>query len=464
LSYYLYTGWNQITKNNKPLSKNHTIIFNKNGFEPAEIFINHGDIVTFKNNSQNPFWPASDTHPEHTIYSEFDPKKPITSGESWVFRFTKSGVWNFHDHLSPLFRGRIEVRGDSNLAGVVASNSSWENMIKSSIVEGGIIGAFNMYAKLYESEPVFAENCHGYTHIIGQGAYEMYKNNIDLDVDDKVSYCSYGFFHGFIEAMFHDEGSLDKAREFCDYIDNKLRGQTSAIGACLHGIGHGVTDGSDPRAYGNVKALIEPGKKLCEKVGINEYEKQICATGVFNSLEGLYLDPKYKITVDKKDPFWICREQETDYFKKACFDDFKDIIMVIANNDFREAAKFVEGIKEDHFAQGAIDNLATYNAYIILRKPDFNYAIDICHSLQPRLHVDCISGLGAGFMTAGDPGKEYVKAIELCKSPRITKEEREGCFRRILHASQVQYSPEKHKEVCFLVDAVDLKGVGECIK
>src|SRR3989344_1848819 len=176
----------------------------------------------------------------------------------------------------------------------------------------------------------------------------------------------------------------------------------------------------------------------------------------------MYMDPKYKININRTDPFWICREQETDYFKKSCFDDFKDIIMVISNNDFAQAAKFVEGIKEDNFAQGAIDNLATFNAYSILRQPDYNYAIDICHNLQDRLHIACVAGLGAGFMTAGDPGKEYIKALELCESSRITEEERAGCFKRVLHASWVQYSPVIHEKVCSLVTKTDKEGIGEC--
>jgi len=450
----------------KVLGKNSTIELTSDGFSPNQITISKGSAVKFITTTGKPFWPASNLHPNHGIYPEFDPKQPIDPHASWSFTFDEVGTWNFHDHLAPLYRGSITVldqNSETPQASIFSEDlndcakesdgqkmACWEDVLRLLIKNKGITAAFAAYAELYNTEPIFAENCHDFTHQIGEAAYIQYAIKKDFGVTQAVAYCSYGFFHGFIEAMFQDTGTLEQAREFCEYIDNKLKGQTSAFGACMHGIGHGVTDGSDETAWGDVNALIAPGKKLCEQVGKTDYEKQICGTGVFNSLEGMYLGSKYKLNLDRSDPLAICRKQETSYFKKACFDDFKDILMVITDDDFAKAAKFIEGITEDEYAQGAIDNLATYNAYIILRKPDYNYAIDICHNLQSRLHVACVSGLGAGFMTAGFPDQEYVKAIELCKSPRITKDERAGCFKRVLHLSYLRYSSAKHQEVCAL--------------
>lgn len=465
------------TKNDPP--KNHSIVLGDQGFTPSEITIKKGDSVTFTTTRGRVFWPASDLHPTHAVYSEFDPKAPVNQDESWTFVFHKTGIWSFHDHLAPLFLGVINVVDNLNskrLASVNFQNLQkceilskinekiicWEKSLGQVLDTQGIVAGFSLYSEYYDKEPYFAENCHGFTHKIGEASYKLYSQNKDFDLTSQVAYCSYGFFHGFIEAMFHNTGTLDQARDFCGYIDNKLRGQTYALGACLHGIGHGVTDASDPRAWGDVHAIIEPGKKLCEKVGKDDYEKSICGSGVFNSLEVIYQDPKYKLVLDKKDPFWICRQQEEGYFKHACFTDFKDIIMVISNQDFAKAAIFVEGIKDDYYAQAAIDNLATYAAYNILRQPSYDYAIDICHALQPRLHVDCISGLGAGFMTAGTPDLEYVKAVELCHSSRITKSERAGCFKRVLHASSLRYSPMIHQRVCGLVSEKDKKDIGFC--
>ncbi len=79
------------------------------GYTPSEIKIKKGDTVVFKNNSDKYFWPASDIHPTHGIYPEFDPQDAVPPGDSWTFRFNKQGTWRFHDHLSPYYTGRIIV-------------------------------------------------------------------------------------------------------------------------------------------------------------------------------------------------------------------------------------------------------------------------------------------------------------------------------------------------------------------
>lgn len=86
-----------------------TITLTKDGFIPAESTIKAGDTVTFVTDSGKPFWPASNLHPSHLLYPEFDPKQPVAANASWSFTFTKVGSWKFHDHLAPYFTGTITV-------------------------------------------------------------------------------------------------------------------------------------------------------------------------------------------------------------------------------------------------------------------------------------------------------------------------------------------------------------------
>ncbi len=97
---------------NPPLSqgkKAYTITLTEEGFQPAKISIHRGDTVLFKTTRKELFWPASNLHPTHELYSEFDPKRPIDSKDTWSFTFEKVGTWGFHDHLFPYFRGEIKV-------------------------------------------------------------------------------------------------------------------------------------------------------------------------------------------------------------------------------------------------------------------------------------------------------------------------------------------------------------------
>ena len=91
-------------------TKTHIITYTETGFSPADLTIKTGDTIVFKNNSARAFWPASNDHPSHTIYPEFDPKKTIAAGESWSFTFTKVGSWKYHDHRAANLGGTITVK------------------------------------------------------------------------------------------------------------------------------------------------------------------------------------------------------------------------------------------------------------------------------------------------------------------------------------------------------------------
>ncbi len=80
-----------------------------NKYVPMDVTIKQNDSVNFLNLGKSSHWPASNIHPTHQIYPEFDPKRPIAPGESWMFTFTKVGVWRWHDHLYPEIHGTITV-------------------------------------------------------------------------------------------------------------------------------------------------------------------------------------------------------------------------------------------------------------------------------------------------------------------------------------------------------------------
>lgn len=79
---------------------------------PDKLTIKRCTKVSFRNNSQRAVWPASDLHPTHGIYPEFDPKQGIDPGREWSFVFDKVGNWRYHDHLAPQIRGVIIVKED----------------------------------------------------------------------------------------------------------------------------------------------------------------------------------------------------------------------------------------------------------------------------------------------------------------------------------------------------------------
>lgn len=79
------------------------------GYEPSAITVQAGKAVRFINSSSGNRWPASNIHPTHELYPEFDPKRELKPGESWTFTFRKPGKWRMHDHLFAYMKGTITV-------------------------------------------------------------------------------------------------------------------------------------------------------------------------------------------------------------------------------------------------------------------------------------------------------------------------------------------------------------------
>lgn len=79
------------------------------GFEPRDLTVKKNLVIRFINETDEERWPASNLHPTHGIYPEFDPLEPIKPGESWDFEPDKVGKWKFHDHIYPQMRGSLTV-------------------------------------------------------------------------------------------------------------------------------------------------------------------------------------------------------------------------------------------------------------------------------------------------------------------------------------------------------------------
>ena len=78
-------------------------------FDPPSLDIKQCTKVTFKNVDVKEHWPASDFHPTHGIYPEFDPLKGVEAQGEWSFIFDRLGSWKYHDHLNPQVHGVVNV-------------------------------------------------------------------------------------------------------------------------------------------------------------------------------------------------------------------------------------------------------------------------------------------------------------------------------------------------------------------
>lgn len=109
-AYFLYQNNFTSSKTKFVTFKGEAVVkMGKDGYEPQNFRIKKGTKVTFENVSGGLRWPASDFHPSHLLYPEFDPKEPVAKESKWTFEFDKVGEWGYHDHLAPYITGRIQV-------------------------------------------------------------------------------------------------------------------------------------------------------------------------------------------------------------------------------------------------------------------------------------------------------------------------------------------------------------------
>lgn len=326
----------------------------------------------------------------------------------------------------------------------------WENLIDSSLRSEGIDKTFDTLEILYKTEPEFAEECHSYTHKIGEEAFRLFSTNQkDKTLSPKSFYCGYGYYHGFMETMLHTDSNLDQARQFCKYAGEKLKGQNNdAEGTCYHGIGHGVVDGSDPRTEGNAEAIIQPGLELCKKVAPSEKLLNRCSSGVFNSIAIMFNGNQHNLSIDKNNPLWLCAQQKEPTFKLTCYQEMNTVLLTLEKGDFKKAVQWIKNIPEEENAISAMDSLGQHAASFRKKDSDQTEYIHICQEWPDKFRLACIRGFSVGMLLYGTPGEEYVEALKFCNSSLMTEKDKDNCLERLTWGLYNIYPYEKFKQVC----------------
>ncbi len=297
------------------------------GFSPERLEITEGQTVEFENVGSEPHWPASNIHPTHEIYSEFDPKAAVPPGETWKFTFNKPGLWRCHDHLNPDFTCTIRVK---EATGFIASMKRFFNGIIT-----GMFGAELDQHKYNESiakddERIFSDDdqlysyikkfgvkptilhlnsldsklgdCHQTAHHAGRLAFELLGNDVFKDCSIE---CHSGCYHGAIESFFKEHGTTDipsTLNVICGENLNEFAGHQ-----CFHGIGHGLTAFFDYEIYNALE--------LCDQLNRGQ---RSCYSGVFmeNIVGSLAEGHKTKYLND--DPQYPCSAVD-DKYKTDCY-------------------------------------------------------------------------------------------------------------------------------------------------
>ena len=317
----------------------------EDGFVPKRVEIEFGQVVGFVNESDKRMWPASNIHPTHEIYPEFDPKAPIEPGGVWLFTFDQGGFWRYHNHVSPRDSALVVVRG-----GPVASSEtrltrdpqefSFKKLGAVSVKDA--IDLFRddtvlaSYVKKYgpaatvklmsDYEYRVGADCHQRAHIMGRIAYQYFGA---LAFSLSGHECHSGGYHGATEAFFRERGTANLQSDIavvCADTSNDF-----FLHQCIHGIGHGLMAWT---SYEMFDAL-----ELCDILGTTQ-DRDSCYSGVFmeNVVGGLSGSMGHFTDFLSDDPHFPCNIL-ADKYVTACYFYQTSRMVQLFEGDFEEVAK-----------------------------------------------------------------------------------------------------------------------------
>jgi plastocyanin len=452
--------------------ENHIVYFTPDGFEPKEMTITIGESVTFVSQSEDPFWPASNTHPDHTIYPEFDPKEPIAPGGQWTFTFTQSGVWRYHDHIQANNTGSIVVLDEDNAVkkyGLTLDINEcikhteytekrlcWEGQLEKAMQEGGVMAAFAYFDDLYKTEPDVPKECHGWSHTLGKAGYEYYLEHGTIVLTEGTTHCGYGFYHAYLAELMKNTGNFNDAKVFCETVTVDDESYTSKVRtSCKHGIGHGAAAMlvEDPEYYGDFFKTSEEAVRICDSIYTYGEDLTECYDGIYNELYQDILNTRYGYSFEEykkmDDPYWHCQKVGERY-RGSCYVNVVGILPAIYGEDVIRAMRYLLANTHDLERNGkkiiakiAADRIQTSIVY-----DSHADSLEACSLVPDFLYETCFEGILNGFVQHGEPNNLHPKGYAFCSEEAMPKEQQQGCFESFTRHLKLIYTTDQVKNAC----------------
>ena len=439
----------------------HTVRLTDNGFVPAELTIKKGDTVVFTTQLQEAFWPASNVHPSHTIYSDFDPRRPIEPQGSWSFTFTKEGQWKYHDHLNSRRTGSIivgeviqtKVANDClSLAGE-EKIQCFDNTLEVLQKEKGIEAAFAYFVEIYHADPEVPAVCHGWTHRLGEIEYELYTKGREVTLRPEATFCSYGYFHGFINAMVEDTQSLQSAQAFCrEAVEEQGDELRSMKSHCVHGIGHSITSLSleAQKQPVDIIAVVDQGAPQCE--ALYGSSSHACLDGMLHELYLTMVRGEYGLSTEEYensgDIFYYCHLLSGE-IAESCYYESVALWPYFLGTDKGKVIEYLRAHPSNLLEKSPRILHALGRSFIEtdIKTGSFESSALACTSLPEHLQEGCEEGLALGFATYGEPNNMHETAFAFCRD-QYAGAERISCLGNMIDALQFSYTESQLQNAC----------------
>jgi hypothetical protein len=221
-------------------------IYTSEGYSPNFLEVPLGSRVAFRNATNIPMWTASDPHPIHSDFPVFDSQKDYLPGEIYVFQFTSTGTFGFHNHEKSIHRGTVRVTNPANPLPDIDKTKEGQRATRDKFLamfnQNDTNSIFNVIDAI-EADSILARDCHDMSHDLGHKAYELFGFSAAMTFNspDRLTHtsvddlCAGGYMHGILEELFLHRPELKNQPEtICSSVPDLNRD------SCFHGVGHGL--------------------------------------------------------------------------------------------------------------------------------------------------------------------------------------------------------------------------------
>ncbi len=337
-------------------------------------------------------------------------------------------------------------------------NECYEKDIKRALLHGGVFGGIERVRELSQTSPKFSSLCHDYAHLIGVYAYDQFIKNKSFAPSHGMSYCSYGFYHGFMEEMLIQSGDYKKAVQFClQFREMSGPRENNLDNECYHGIGHGVVNEHIPADWQDVEGISRRALSVCQAAMDSEEDFRNCAGGAYNGIANVYLAGEYGVTVTESNPLWLCKKAVSS-LQSDCYNYMARVFLRTSGASFERALNQAMTHTEVKFQKIVVAGLANMSA--VKRTGTMADSLKACLALDFYVQDACIGGFALGLVQSGPPGKEYTNGVGFCSQVALSAKQSENCFARIawhlkrLHSSTdlfracVLYASPSYQRIC----------------
>lgn len=458
-------------------SQTQIIEMTKDGFEPSSVSVDINTTIIFLNKDSESRWPASNVHPTHEIYPEFDPKRPIKPDASWSFKPARAGEWRFHDHLFPHYRGILTVTKENGTESKVVSKVEKKFLVD--IVRSAISNLFskikNIFASLnkstkqisllsaegfkklsyedqvkelkktaevnsskpweyvknvFKGEGGSSGNIHDLAHLAGLLIYER-------DGFSGIKNCTqefaFGCYHGFLDRAFAK--NLDHLLDAENACKKLASGISGPVASCIHGIGHGIA------SFYNTQDLKKSLTSCRKLTAGSEY----CFDGVFME----YVRSASQSFFKKDDLLYPCNALEREFgyaYSFSCGRNQPSLLMGRFKIGFEEVSKICLSSNSKPFKEGCFDSLG----FSVAATGAVEQIIASCQSTHESEYVARCIKAAAGEMVFQEIPNWEEKSETVCNSFPQLRSECTAHIERLIkeygRVRKINFKPRQERE------------------